>query len=303
MSTINRMDQTFRRLIKDAGGEPDGSEEFFFNALPSEGLPEDGQITRSVYGVKRTSSAVRGSAMITAYRLSFRQMFERMPEPTIYLYNPQSSDEVIEALINHYGLGLDVSHFDPIPVSRPPFRVPINLKSTLYTASDVSGSGIDGRIYLNVKPANADLGELIKNNVMSKPTMPYEHRLGYTNAELLTYGVDFTPSFEEDYLELLKVSKTDDINGTEEPSVWTANSVIRLLKERLGIEVTRGLGREFELSLYGAQFLYNGPAQGYASADVRYDNVLVFKTLTDPAVDEAVYTYRGTLYLHYNNVI
>lgn len=204
--------------------------------------------------------------------------------------------------INKYGLGLEVSNFQPIAVGRPPFRVKIDLKGTAYTRSDL-GEYSDGRIYLNVKEANVDLGELITKNMLSKPTMPYEHRLGYTNAELLTYGVDFTPSFEEDYLELRKVSKTEDINGTEEPSVWTANTLIRLLKERLGIVVTRGLGREFELSLYGAQFIYNGPTTGYASADVRYDNVLVFKTLTDPAVDEAVYTYRGTLYLHYNNVI
>lgn len=299
---INRLEQTFRRIIKDAGGEPDGSEEFFFQELPREGLPEDGLSTRSICGIKRTSPALRGSFMLVAQRLFLSRMFRGMPEPTIHLYNPTSSDEVIEAFINKYGLGLEVSNFQPIAVGRPPFRVKINLNGTAYTGSDL-GEYSDGRIYLNVQEANVDLGTLISKNVLSKPTMPYEHRLGFTNAELLTYGVDFTPAFEEDYLELLKVSKTDDINGTEEPSVWTANALIRLLKERLGIVVTRGLGREFELSLYGAQFIYNGPATGYASADVRYDNVLVFKTLTDPAVDEAVYTYRGTLYLHYNNVI
>ena len=301
---INRLEQTFRRIIKDAGGEPDGREEFFFHRLPSEGLPDDKGLTvRTICGIKRTSPALRGSMMIASKRLLLSKMFNGLPEPTIYLYNPMSSDEVIEAFINQYGLGLDVSNFQPIAVERLPFRVKIDLIDTDYTKADQQLYGSDGRIYLNVKEANADLGELIKNNVMSKPTMPYEHRLGYTNAELLTYGVDFTPSFEEDYLELRKVSKTEDINGTEEPSVWTANTLIRLLKERLGIVVTRGLGREFELSLYGAQFIYNGPTTGYASADVRYDNVLVFKTLTDPAVDEAVYTYRGTLYLHYNNVI
>ena len=299
---INRLEQTFRRIIKDAGGEPDGSEEFFFHTLPPEGLPEDGLTVRSICGIKRTSPALRGSMMLVSKRLVLSQMFKGLPEPTIHLYNPTSSDEVIEMFINKYGLGLEVSNFQPIAVGRPPFRVKIDLKGTAYTRSDL-GEYSDGRIYLNVKEANVDLGELITKNVLSKPTMPYEHRLGYTNAELLTYGVDFTPSFEEDYLELRKVSKTEDINGTEEPSVWTANTLIRLLKERLGIVVTRGLGREFELSLYGAQFIYNGPTTGYASADVRYDNVLVFKTLTDPAVDEAVYTYRGTLYLHYNNVI
>lgn len=299
---INRLEQTFRRIIKDAGGEPDGSEEFFFHTLPPEGLPEDGLTVRSICGIKRTSPALRGSMMLVSKRLVLSQMFKGLPEPTIYLYNPTSSDEVIEAFVSQYGIGLDVSDFEPIAIGRPPFRVKINLKTSAYTGSDM-GVERDNRIYLNVSPADVDLGTLISKNVLSKPTMPYEHRLGYTNTELLTYGVDFTPSFEEDYLELLKVSKTEDINGTEEPSVWTANSLIRLLKERLGIVVTRGLGREFELSLYGAQFIYNGPTTGYASADVRYDRVLVFKTLTDPAVDEAVYTYRGTLYLHYNNVI
>ena len=300
---INRLEQTFRRIIKDAGGEPDGNEEFFFHTLPREGLPDDHGLTvRTICGIKRTSPALRGSMMLVSKRMFLSKMFKGLPEPTIYLYNPMSSDEVIEAFINQYGLGLDVSNFQPIAVERLPFRVKIDLKGTAYTKSDL-GDYSDGRIYLNVKEANVDLGELITKNVLSTPAMPYEHRLGYTNAELLTYGVDFTPSFEEDYLELRKVSKTEDINGTEEPSVWTANTLIRLLKERLGIVVTRGLGREFELSLYGAQFIYNGPTTGYASADVRYDNVLVFKTLTDPAVDEAVYTYRGTLYLHYNNVI
>ena len=299
---INRLEQTFRRMIKDAGGEPDGNEEFFFHTLPPDGLPVDGLTERTICGIKRTSPALRGSMMLVSKRMFLSQMFKGLPEPTIYLYNPMSSDEVIEAFISQYGLGLDVSNFQPIAVERLPFRVKIDLKGTAYTKSDL-GDYSDGRIYLNVKEANVDLGELITKNVLSTPAMPYEHRLGYTNAELLTYGVDFTPSFEEDYLELRKVSKTDDINGTEEPSVWTANTLIRLLKERLGIVVTRGLGREFELSLYGAQFIYNGPTTGYASADVRYDNVLVFKTLTDPAVDEAVYTYRGTLYLHYNNVI
>ncbi len=299
---INQLEQTFRRMIKDAGGEPDGNEEFFFHTLPPEGLPEDGLTVRTICGIKRTSPAIRGSMMLVSKRLVLSQMFKGLPEPTIYLYNPSSSDEVIEAFISQYGIGLDVSYFEPIAIGRPPFRVKINLKTTAYTLSDI-GWETDRRIYLNVSTADVDLGTLISKNVLSKPTMPYVHRLGYTNAELLTYGVDFTPSFEEDYLELRKVSKTEDINGTEEPSVWTANTLIRLLKERLGIVVTRGLGREFELSLYGAQFIYNGPTTGYASADVRYDNVLVFKTLTDPAVDEAVYTYRGTLYLHYNNVI
>jgi len=302
MSNINRLEQSFRRLIKDAGGEPDGQEVFFFTRLPSEGLPKDGSLTRSVYGVKQSSPAIRGSAMVTTRHLTLSQMFKKLPEPTIYLYNPSSSDEVIEAFINHYGIGLNVAHFEPIAIRNPPFRVPINLVDTIYTGSDL-GPFVDSRIYLNVQTANVDLGELIKKNVMSKPSMPYLHRLGYTNAELLTYGVDFTPAFEEDYVELLKVSSTDDINGLEEPHVWTANTIIRLLKERLNVVVTRGLGREFELSLYGAQFLYNGPSRGYPSADVRYDNVLVFTTLTDPAVDEAVYTYRGTMYLHYNNVI
>ena len=302
---INRLEQTFRRIIKDAGGEPDGNEEFFFHRLPREGLPDDDGLTvRTICGIKRTSPALRGSMMLVSKRLFLSRMFKGLPEPTIYLYNPMSSDEVIEAFINQYGLGLDVSNFQPIAVERLPFRVKIDLIDTDYTGADLPKYGnSDGRIYLNVKEANVDLGDLITKNVLSKPTVSYEYRLGFTNAELLTYGVDFTPAFEEDYRELLKVSKTDDINGTEEPSIWTANVLIRLLKERLGIVVTRGLGREFELSLYGAQFIYNGPTTGYATADVRYDNVLVFKTLTDPAVDEAVYTYRGTLYLHYNNVI
>lgn len=298
---INRFEQTFRRIIKDAGGEPDGSEEFFFHTLPREGLPDDQLTERTICGIKRTSPALRGSMMITSKRIILSKLFKGLPEPTIYLYNPSSSDEVIEGFISQYGLGLNVSDFQPIAVGKMPFRVELDLKNSAYTKSDVGT--YDYRIHLNVRQANVDLGALITKNVLSTPAMPYEHRLGYTNAELLTYGVDFTPSFEEDYLELRKVSKTEDINGTEEPSVWTANTLIRLLKERLGIVVTRGLGREFELSLYGAQFIYNGPTTGYASADVRYDNVLVFKTLTDPAVDEAVYTYRGTLYLHYNNVI
>lgn len=299
---INRFEQTFRRIIKDAGGEPDGNEEFFFHTLPREGLPDDQLTERSICGIKRTSPALRGSMMIVSKRIILSRMFKGLPEPTIYLYNPISSDEVIEGFISQYGIGVNVSDFQPIAVGKLPFRVMLDLKDSVYTKSDLYGSD-DNRIYLNVKQANVDLGTLISKNVLSTPAMPYEHRLGYTNAELLTYGVDFTPSFEEDYVELRKVSKTDDINGTEEPSVWTANTLIMLLKERLGIVVTRGLGREFELSLYGAQFIYNGPTTGYASADVRYDNVLVFKTLTDPAVDEAVYTYRGTLYLHYNNVI
>lgn len=299
---INRFEQTFRRIIKDAGGEPDGNEEFFFHTLPREGLPDDQLTERSICGIKRTSPALRGSMMIVSKRIILSRMFKGLPEPTIYLYNPISSDEVIEGFISQYGIGVNVSDFQPIAVGKLPFRVMLDLKDSVYTKSDYSGS-TDSRIYLNVRQANVDLGDLITKNVLSTPAMPYEHRLGYTNAELLTYGVDFTPSFEEDYVELRKVSKTDDINGTDEPSVWTANTLIRLLKERLGIVVTRGLGREFELSLYGAQFIYNGPTTGYASADVRYDNVLVFKTLTDPAVDEAVYTYRGTLYLHYNNVI
>lgn len=302
MSNIKRIEQTFRRLIKDAGGEPDGQEVFFFTQLSSEGLPEDSALTRSVYGVKQSSPAIRGSALITSERLKLSRMFKNLPEPTIYLYNPLSSDEVIEAFINHYGIGLDVSHFVPVAVTRPPFRVAMDLINTAYTGGDL-GPFVDNRIYLNVKPADVDLGDLIKNNVMSKPSMPYVHRLGYTNAELLSYGVDFTPAFEEDYVELLKAASTDDINGLEEPNVWTANTIIRLLRERLNVVVTRGLGREFELSLYGAQFLYNGPTRGYPTSDVRYDNVLVFTTLTDPAVDEAVYSYRGTMYLHYNNVI
>ncbi len=80
---INRLEQTFRRIIKDAGGEPDGNEEFFFHTLPSEGLPDDQLTERSICGIKRTSPALRGSMMIVSKRIILSRMFKGLPEPTI----------------------------------------------------------------------------------------------------------------------------------------------------------------------------------------------------------------------------
>lgn len=305
MSTFNPMHQRIRRIIADAGGTPDGNEVFYFPDVTQKDMPKDGSQLRAIFGLSKNSPAIRGSIPVVYFRMTLSEMFKNIAEPVIYSYNPQSSKEVAEAFVNQYGLFIDPTWIEDFQISKPPFRVKIDLKWTDWTRPDLTEGeyGRDNRIWITVGQPDMDLGQLFKNNVLSYPRPPYVHRLGYTNTELLSYGVDFTPAFEEDYINLTEIATTEDINGLEDPSVWRANTLINLIKSRLNIQVTRGLGREFELSLYGAEFIYNGPSQGYASADVRYDRVLVFKTLTDPAVDEAVYTYRGTFYMHYNNVI
>ena len=300
MGSINNFHQRIRQLIRAKGGDTDGNEDFYFTYPSQLGMVNR---VRAIVGARNTSPAVRGSFIGTFSKVSLRMMFKNLPDPVVAVYNPKSSQDVVKAIIDKYGLFVEPGWFVSFPVQRPPFTAKIDFVETYWTSSDRDMYSDDVRISVTVEQPVVDIASLFKNVVLDKPVMPWPRRLGYTNTELLTYGVDFTPNFEEDFIDLKNIKEDDDLSSDEDPHVWRSNTIIRLLKERLGIPVVRTAGIEGQLSLYGAKLLYNGPTIGYPTADVWYDNVLVFTTEIDPTVEDAVFTYRGTIYVHYNNVI
>lgn len=299
MGSINNFHQRIRQLIRAKGGDTDGNEVFYFTFPTQLGMVRG---VRAVVGVRNASPAIRGSFLGTFDNVSLKNMFKNLPEPVVAVYNPTSSQDIVNAIIDKYGLLVEPEWFRSFPVKRPPFTAKIDFVDSYWTVSD-QDQYADNRITVTVEQPVVDVADLFKNVVLDKPVMPWPRRLGYTNTELLTYGVDFTPNFDEDFIDLTNIKEDADLNSDEDPHVWRSNTIIRLLKERLGIPVVRTAGIEGQLSLYGAKLLYNGPATGFATADVWYDNVLVFTTEIDPTVEDAVFSYRGTIYVHYNNVI
>jgi len=289
------------RWFLDAGMQDvDGSEALFFNGNDDYQIASNQTILN--VGFSSTNFSVRGSRRVRFNKLSLNTLF-RGVTPVVYLYTPRSKREVAQALIDRYGLPLQAEWFadEAIPTATgnlEDFTVKLWLNLTLFTM------GGDEYNFLTVRVlrANADLATLFKDNVLDTPVMPYVIRSGYKNTELMTYGKDFTPSTEERFVALKSIASSQDLYGTQSPSLELSNTLVEILSDRLGIPVTKEADVDGALCVHNATFVYNGPTTGLTGADVWYDNVLVFDTVIDP-LDSTARDYRGRCWLHYNNMI
>lgn len=296
----NNFHQRLRQILTKAGGAPNGTEVFMTNG-------HDPQIsgpnkTLCNFIIKNTlDGAITGSFRTSVDKMRLSKMVVNLPPLTVHLYRTDSSTQVYEELVRKYGFMVDPSWFMPVAVpARPPFTFKTQFQETEFTNAE---DHVNYHTTINVELADVDVADLFKVNVLDTPAMPFVRRLGYTNTEVLTYGVDFTPMFDDEFRLLRDISKSEDIFAATEPEVWKGNNLITLMKSRLKLNVTRLAGNPGDFSLYNAKFVYNGPTLGLVGADVSYDNVLVFDTELDPTVEDAVYTYRGRVYIHYNSVI
>lgn len=289
------------RWFLDAGMQDvDGSEALFFNGNDEYQIASNQTIMN--VGFSAANFSVRGSRRVRFNKLSLNPLFRNVT-PVVYLYTPRSKREVAQALIDRYGLPLQADWFadEAIPTATgnlEDFTVKLWLNLTLFTM----GGDENNALNVRVLRANADLSTLFKNNVLDTPVMPYTIRSGYKNTEPMTYGKDFTPSTEERFVALSSIASSQDLYGTESPSLELSNALVEILADRLGIPVTKEADVDGALCVRNATFVYNGPTTGIAQADVWYDNVLVFDTVVDP-LDSTARDYRGRCWVHYNNMI
>lgn len=290
------------RLFLDAGMQDvDGSETLFYNGANGQQLelPE----TTMNLGWSAKNNTVRGSRRVRFTKMALATMFRNVT-PVVYAYTPRSTKEVAEALIKRYGLPLDADWFvnTPIPTevgNSPDFTIGISLKRTLFTRNP---SESEGATQVRVIQADVDLSEIFKNNVLSTPVMPFVVRMGYTNLETLTYGIDFTPDTPERFILLRDIQASIDLYGFESPSAERSGNLVELLSDRTGRPATVEADQDGKICLLRATLVYNGPTVGFPTADTWYDNVLVFDSIVDP-IDSAARDYRGRAYVHYNNII
>lgn len=296
----NNFYQRLRQIITKAGGAPNGTEEFMFNGHdPQMSGP---LATQCNFIVKNTQDgSITGSFRATVAKMRLSALCNRIPSLNVDMYRTDSSLQIYQEIVRKYGLPVDPSWFMSVAVpARPPFSFKTQFVGTDWTIGE---DHVNYHVTINVGLADVDVADLFKVNVLDTPAMPFVRRLGYTNTEVLTYGVDFTPMFDDEFRMLREISKSEDIFAATEPEVWKGNNLITLMKSRLKLNVTRLAGNPGDFSLYNAKFVYNGPTIGLVGANVAYDNVLVFDTELDPTVEDAVYTYRGRVYIHYNSVI
>ncbi len=290
------------QVFSQAGAKMDGNEQSVFGYVLNE---NDAWATEAHIGWKSTNQTIRGTKIFKFNRLNLLYLFKNV-QPVLYIYNAHKLSEIIDALIKKYQLPVIPFWFenynDNVDGNHLEYSVQLDFANNVWTRPSVYGQQ---RYWLTVKviQPNMNIGELFLNNKLSAPTLPYVIRAGYTNTELLTIGVDFTPREDDDYRKLISIKNTADM--TDDQSTDTAPKVAALIKiitDRLGIEVTTTPDVDGALSLAGAKFVYNGDAGGISQADTSYDRILVFDTDTDPASTKAR-TYRGRVFIHYNNTI
>lgn len=291
----------FRRMFYKAGANVDGTEEFYGGYFyTAEGAPRwyEGSI-----GWKNTSPMIRGTKRLRWERVHLRELFANI-RPEVYVYNAHDALKVVTALFKKYGVPYDpawVTNFS-VNGNRAEYYIDVDFFNTQWTQRWV-GEGWSNPLRVYVKQPTMNVAELFADTVVSNPVMPYTVRAGYTNTEILTFSVDFTPSEDLSYKQLLEIAATADLNDTTaDPSAYRAQNLVDLLSSRLGIPATTEADIDGALSTANAKFIYNGPATGIAVANPAYDRVLVFDTDLDTN-STAARTYRGRVYMHYNNVI
>lgn len=285
------------RLFSEAGSPTlTGKEAMFFAAIDHDYRLESVSVS---VGFSRTNLNVRGSRRVEVKKLHLASLFKNVP-PLVFCYTPRSTREVAQALIERYALPLHAEWFVDTPIAvdignNPPFKVNMNLLNTEFTMADNDPTEV------TVGAATVDIGDVFKFNVLDVPVLPFTVRTGYTNTELTTYGLDFTPEFIEDFRNIRAITKSADLYASSSPEIDRSSTLVRIMTSRLDFEVTTEGDIEDTLSTKNATFVYNGPSQGFAASDTSYDNVLVFDTVLDP-VDSTARTYRGRCYVHYNNL-
>ena len=292
----------FRRMFYKAGAIVDGTEEFyggyFYTAAGTPPRWYEGSI-----GWKHTSPMLRGTKRFRWERVYLREVFKNI-RPEVYVYNAHDARKVVTALFKKYGVPYDpawVTNFS-VNGNRAEYYIDVDFFNTQWTMQ-WAGDGWSNPLRVYVKQPTMNVAELFTDTVMSEPTMPYIVRAGYTNTEILTFSVDFTPSEDLSYQQLLEIAATADLNDlTADPSAYRAQNLVDLLSSRLGIPATTEADIDGALSTANAKFIYNGPTTGIAVANPAYDRVLVFDTDLDTN-STAARTYRGRVYMHYNNVI
>lgn len=290
----------FRRLFYKAGAVVDGTEEFF------SGYYFSGDSTRwyeGSVGWKNTSPMIRGTKRLRWERVRLRELFANV-RPEVYVYNAHDALKVVTALFKKYGIAYDPKWTKNFPVNgnQSEYYIDVDFFDTQWTQR-WAGDGWSNPLRVYVKQPTMNIAELFSDTVVSEPTMPYTVRAGYTNTEILTFSVDFTPSEDLSYRQLLEIGADADLNDmTADPTAYRAQNLVDLLSSRLGIPATTEADIDGALSTVNAKFIYNGPATGVSVANPAYDRVLIFDTDLDTN-STAARTYRGRVYMHYNNVI
>ena len=296
--SLNFFNARWLRLFVEAGlARPTGNEEMFFTE-PDPDLVSSSLNEMSV-GFKNTNLNVRGTRRTKFYRYRLDRLFKNV-SPVVYVYTPRTKAEVAQALIDRYGLPLKAEWFEDGVISKtlgdnPPFNIEMNLVRSNFTDNE------NADVTVQVRQASVSVADIFKSNVLEAPGLPFVVRQGYTNTELKTYTVDFTPEVLDDYKILRGISTSEQLYSVDGLNLTSSMFITQLLHERLGVPVTVEGDIEGALSLRAANFVYNGPTSGFPGSDPWHDHVLVFDTVIDP-VSSVARTYRGRCYIHYNEL-
>lgn len=294
----------WRKIFSRAGAEVDGTEQLFYAYVGGAETFRSRWMNGSV-GWKQASPMIRGTKYVRWERIVLNELFKNIT-PEVYMYNAHSLVEIAEALFNKYGVPYDPNWVRNAAVNgnRLEYTVALDFNDNQWAMfSRQSNYDTDHPLIVTVKQPSMDLATLYTDTVVTEPTMPYVVRAGYTNTEILSFSLDFTPTLDDEFRLLQEIASDADLNDvTADPTKSRAEYLVRLLGERLGIPTTVEADIDGALTTAGAKFVYNGPSVGISVANTQYDNVLVFDTVIDPASTVAR-TYRGRVYMHYNNVI
>lgn len=246
-----------------------------------------------------TDGNYRGSRITTYFTMRIKQLFKNVT-PTVKLYNPQTMQEIGEALIKKYGLPLKVDAFSTVAVDATvlPANIQVGVGSWNWLEPDM--------LTVRVERASVSIPELITDSVLESPGLPTTIMSGRTPAEY-TYPLDFTPDLPEqfDAVRNYPVIAFDDTNKEsllQDPAVmWLMDAISKRMGVPSDWEVTNPDG----FPLYKSLLIYNGPTADYVPAnaqpwsprgDTQFDNLLVIQFSTD------IPGRSGLGFFHYNSL-
>lgn len=234
--------------------------------------------SKGILVFKDTDANYVGSEIVNWGACNIALLFKNIA-PEVWVYNPNTLEELADALIKRYGLPFEKTWFENGPVDCTVLPIKVKLK-TITNHFLVGGVELE----ITVNRGAADLTEIFKDTVLESPGWPLTLATDRTSAEY-SYSLDLTPGLPEDY-RLLNTYPSGKM--TEE---LYANDAVKLLvtlinqrSEQMKAAFSTEVAGDFNFK--NSELVFNGRPRNFVhpegkpwspGADVRYDRVLVIR--------------------------
>lgn len=246
---------------------------------------------------KDTDSNYVGSELVSWGGCNIALYFKNVT-PEIWVYNPNSTRELADALIKRYGLPFEKTWFVDSPVDCT--VLPIKAKLVTLTNHFLIG-GIE--LEVTVNRGEAQLSEIFKDTVLDSPGWPITIATDRTSAEY-SYSLDLTPGLPEDY-RLLNTYPTGKMDEAlyEHDAVKLLVGLINQRSEQMKAGFSTEVAGDFNFK--NSELVFSGRPRNFVhpegkpwspGADVRYDRVLVIR------FDTSAPGRGGYAFFHYYEV-